>query len=779
MVLNVSLKGKVPFEVQHKAKDDSSALKNLNSQSQTVPNYSTPLHAHKAYSQVGFGGSLLSHKSWGAAVQASGDVNFKLFTWPDAKKVFVEISDSIKPEQKFRDGFIKLVNDTAGKVIDIVAEGNKSRIVELSNLGGGVFEKKFDPNVAKNGEKYRFVIIKGNDEIITVNDPYAMKQENIHGWSTIYDHNKFEWGDQDWMAGKVPEKISRIHYKSKTPLSNLNNAIISELNIATLTEKGDFESAKKILDIIAEDKIFNSIEIMPVENTHSFNWGYDGVNKFAVSNYLGGPDQLKEFINHAHKNKLNVIMDIVPNHVGPDGNYLGITGPYLDGDGPYGSYLNFEKEHNRYVREYIVNSALLWARDYHCDGLRCDMTGLMKSDNTMKDIALEVNHHHPHVPIIAEDGRNNDPRVTRPLKPEEISEDSIEKHCEYIEKINSNNVPLDNLGYDSQWDFDFQKRLLACILGSWDGHTKDLYALDNAIKSSPQGVHYLESHDDIGNLDGIRLIPRDAKNNLGVFSKVIGNSNSEKGQKAAQGTQALLEALVTGNADKMTPLEWGRFNQRHNIQETIPLNNLKESFKKDTNKHKLALGQIFASPGPKMVFQGDESGVINPFQFYREFSTPLSAEEQLEETLKKGYQPGIVALLKSKMTSINYSDETKKNHGQIKAFSKKFVAVINETPALKEGQIKDTVIHQDSDVWGIHRQEGLSETFSITNFSDFDYDKNYYINFPKGKWQEILNSDAEEFGGSAKFANSAIVDSDNLSNKISLPGNSILVFKKI
>jgi 1,4-alpha-glucan branching enzyme len=522
---------------------------------------------------------------------------------------------------------------------------------------------------------------------------------------------------------------------------------------------------------------------MPVENTHSFNWGYDGVDKFAPQNsFLGGPDKLKELIDYAHQKKLNVIMDIVPNHIGPDGNALAITGPYLDGDGPFGSYLNFERKDNKYVREYITNAAMLWLRDYHCDAIRADMTKFMKSDYTMKKISAEVNYHHRHAFLVAEDGRENDWRVTRPLTPEESIEGPIkhpiEAHCEYIEKINRDQVNLENLGFCSEWNFLLHHELAACLLGNWDNHPKNLSKLDAVIKSSPHRVQYFMSHDEIGNMDGTRLITKAVTNDLGMFSKVNGNSDSEKGQNAAQGTQILLKALLTGEADKMTPLEWVRFNQQNNIKETIPLNKLKESFKKATDKHKLALGQTFVTPGPKMLFQGDETGLINPFKFFREFSHP-SAQEEMAIAKEKGYPSGKAALLDSKMTSINYSPEAQKTLGQIKTFTQKLAAIIDENPALKEGKIQDTMVYTGSDVYGMHRKEDANEIFTVSNFNDFGYDKNYYINFPKGKWQEILNSDAEEFGGSAKFANSAIIDSDNLSNKISLPGNSILVFKKI
>ena len=784
MFVSLNSKGLSPLDVRHKTKNNFSASKPLNPQLQTVPQIRIPLHAHKAYSKVGFAGTLASHKSWGAAVQLNGDVNFKLFTWPDAKKVFVEISDSVKPEQNFRDGFIKLVKDSAGAITNILADGDKSRLVELDRMGDGVFEKKFASSVAKNGEKYRFIIVKSNNEISSVKDPYAMKQENVHGWSTIYDHNKFKWNDKDWVEGNVKERISRLHDKISKKMSNPYNMRICEVNIATLTKNGDFESAKKEISKIAKSKIYNAIELMPVENTHSFNWGYDGVDKFAAQNsFLGGPDKLKELIDHAHQNKLNVVMDIVPNHMGPDGCALGDTGPYLDGDGLFGSSLNFERNDNNYVRQYIANSAMLWLRDYHCDAVRADMTKLMKSDYTMKEISAEVNYHHPHAFLIAEDARENDWRVTRPLNPEENQEGRVEEdHCKYIQQITNDQADLSNLGFGSEWDFPFHHKIAAAVLGNWDNHTRNIGSLDSAIKSSPHRVKYFMSHDEIGNMDGTRLITKAVTNDLGMFFRVNGNSDSEKGQRAAQSTQTLLKALVTGEADKMSTKEWewAKFNRENEINNPVPLQALKESFKKAINKHKLAIGQTFVTPGPKMLFQGDESGQINPFKFFREFSHS-SPEEELAMTKEKGYKSGKAALLDSKMTSIKYSPEAQKTLKQVNAFTKKLANIIDSNPALQGGAIQNTEVHDASSVYGMHRKEGDNEIFAVSNFSDFNYDKNYHIRFPEGKWQEVLNSDSEEFGGATKVAtkNNDTLKSDGFVNSISLPGNSILIYKKI
>jgi len=190
--------------------------------------------------------------------------------------------------------------------------------VEIRNIPKGEVE---------NGDTYFYTIYKGNGDIDKVKDPYSQRQKVLLDKSVIYDHSKYKWNDENWENN--PNRISRLaNAENKlTPVSSLR---IYEANIATLTKSHSFDGAKKALKSIKQQG-FNAIELMPVENTYSFNWGYDGVDKFAVSEYLGGPDKLKELIDEAHLLGLNVIMDIVPNHLGCDGASLKRTGPYIGG----------------------------------------------------------------------------------------------------------------------------------------------------------------------------------------------------------------------------------------------------------------------------------------------------------------------------------------------------------------------------------------------------------------------------------------------------------------
>ena len=333
------------------------------------------------YYKPSFGRSWSEHKSWGAVIDPkTKEVSFKLFTFPDAKKVEVVVT---KKDDK-----------------------NSKKTYELKNKGNGIFEteKKIPSGEVAHGDKYSYVIYKANGEKEVVKDPYSFRQEKLLGESVIYDHSLYNWNDDEWFKSN-PNRISRLASK-ENGLSSVKSARIYEFNTATLTKKGTFDAAKSKMRDVAKMG-FNAIELMPVENTYSFNWGYDGVDKMAPAEHLGGPDQLKELIDYAHGLGLNVIMDMVPNHVGPDGSSLAKTGPYLGSPNNFGDSFNYEGKNSRYVRDFIVNAAMNWLDNYHCDGLRLDMTKFMGSDYTMKQIAAEINYHKPDAFLIAEDARSS------------------------------------------------------------------------------------------------------------------------------------------------------------------------------------------------------------------------------------------------------------------------------------------------------------------------------------------------------------------------------------
>lgn len=761
------------------------------------------------YKPVSFGRSEAEHKSWGAQIDPkTKEASFKIFTYPDTKKVTVTV------EKRDRDGDL--------------------RTYELENKGHGVFEttSKIPAGEVEHGDRYFYTIHKGNGEIDKVKDPYSFRQETLMGESTVYDHSLYKWKDSNWFKSNT-RRISRLASKSNG-LTPVDSARIYEFNVPSLTKKGTFESAKAAIKTLPSLG-FNAIEIMPVENTFSFNWGYDGVDKMAPSEHLGGPDKLKELIDYAHSQGLNVIMDMVPNHLGPDGASLRKTGPYIKGNNQFGEAFNFEGENSRYVRDYIVNAALNWVENYHCDGLRLDMTKFMESDYTMKQIAAEVNYHHPDTFLIAEDSREkvsvdefghswhnpeepHDKRVLNPMLDYESGVGGSEdEHCIAIEKISNSDANLARLGFDSEWDFNYYHTLKDGLYGiiNLDKFEKACYCAQDRVK-------YVMSHDEIGNFEGSRLTSKllvpmlqlnenvvlDKKDmqRAADLSKQKGQSfddalNTVRLQKAQFLAERLATMLLTGELDiystnATTSKQWTNAVDRAfrkdilaplGIKETsgITHSKLQTMYNKSLNQVKMALARTYSIPGPKMVFQGDERADLTPFRFFRQFD---SVKNESYLYTEKGYKQGRDALDASTLGTINYSTQGRLYMNKFKNLSRDLNLITDRNPALTRGVLipENTVKHHASQVFGTHARdtESKNEIFSVTNFGDLSYPRrdaaDYYIKFPEGKWVEILNTDDRKYGGGGLHNNTNTINSNGIDNSpIKLAAQSTKMFKRI
>jgi len=756
------------------------------------------------YKPLSFGRKWEEHTSWGANIDPkTKEASFKILSYPDTKKITVTIEKN---------------------------KNSQPKEYELENKGSGIFEIRNIPKgEVENGDTYFYTIYKGNGDIDKVKDPYSQRQKVLLDKSVIYDHSKYKWNDENWENN--PNRISRLaNAENKlTPVSSLR---IYEANIATLTKSHSFDGAKKALKSIKQQG-FNAIELMPVENTYSFNWGYDGVDKFAVSEYLGGPDKLKELIDEAHLLGLNVIMDIVPNHLGCDGASLKRTGPYIGGENQFGEAFNYNGENSKYVRDFIVNSALNWINNYHCDGLRLDMTKMMNSDTQMQQIASEVNYHNPHAFLIAEDGREgvqvdgdyfwadeneiHDKRVVNQLTEDESAQgESIEKHLEIIEKIENNQTALSRLGYDSEWDFAFHHELKDAIYGNID-----LDTLEKHFYCSQDNVKYVVSHDEVGNFDGSRLLAKLLVPMLHLNENITLNSEDEnraktmsqlknqsyenalqtvKYQKAQFTAENLALLFQTGKLAKYDPStatskRWRDAIQEAFIQEIlIPLDinpdseityeRLNKMLQRSFNINKMALAITYSIPGPKMTFQGDESVDLTPFRFFREFES-VKNEDSLY--IEKGYQTGEEALNKSTFGNIPYSQEAKITMAKFRNLTRALNKINQENKALSTGRmiVEDTIKHEFSQVIATHSRDEASDNslYTIANLSDYSYPRSdaslYYISFPKGKWQEILNTDDKKFQGTGRINLKTIESNGEDKIPIKLAGKSVAIFKKI
>ena len=732
---------------------------------------------------VTFKRNWAEHASWGANyIKESGKTNFKLFSFPDAKAVFVEIGNKLtKGFGNIKDRVVQIMGMAGAgiAITNVVSKDDETKVYPMEHKGNGVFEAK---NVdAEPDDKYRYIVVTKDNKVNLVKDPYAKKQEDINGWSSVYNPDNYEWKNTDWLDGKDERRIVR---KPNEPLRGLEKLIIDEVNIPTLTEEGTFESAKKRIDVIAKRGVATAIELMPVENTFSKQWGYDGVDKFAVNEKLGGAKQLKELIDYAHGLGLNVIMDMVPNHMGPDGDYLKEAGPYEAGDGQFGAKLNYEGTNNRYVRDWMTNAALWWANEFKVDGIRFDMTKETASDYLLKQMVIELNEHNPNVFTIAEDGRNNKLSVTRYDDTDDnwSHEDSLEFIDMNIDLILNKKwrTTPHAIGFDSEWDFPFMHALKKAILNN---NQISLDDIDSYIGDRTPRLKYVMSHDEIGNEDGTRLIPKFVSQNLNIFHNITGIDDADRGQKAAQLSQKLVEMIISNKDIKNTELV--KVQREYGCTATYDKNTLTTSLQAALAKQRLAQGTVMTIPGPKMYFQGDDNAEIAHFKFFREFSDEkanraassdfknrILREKGYDTSLEEGMQDSIIDRIKPDGIFQNLQENMIKYNQDLRK-------IIDENPALESGEVSSMYKMYDKQVHLHTLKKDDNEILVIKNYADVFHKNNFSsLGFPQnGNWVEILNSDNTVYGGGGLTNENNTFNSGN--QNLNVAANSIVILKRV
>jgi 1,4-alpha-glucan branching enzyme/maltooligosyltrehalose trehalohydrolase len=217
---------------------------------------------------------------------------------------------------------------------------------------------------ATAGTLYRWRI----DGKLMVPDPASRQNpEGPHGPSCVVDPKQFEW-DAAWHGRPWHETV------------------LYELHVGTFTPEGTFAAAAQRLQSLVEVGI-TAVELMPVATFGGrFGWGYDGVLPFAPHPAYGTPDDLKRFVQHAHKLGLMVFLDVVYNHFGPDGNYIGAYAPDFFSktkNSPWGAAINFDGPGSTPVREFFIHNALYWLQEYRFDGLRLDAVHAISDDSEL------------------------------------------------------------------------------------------------------------------------------------------------------------------------------------------------------------------------------------------------------------------------------------------------------------------------------------------------------------------------------------------------------------
>ncbi len=323
------------------------------------------------------------------------------------------------------------------------------RLVEMRRDEQGYFEIVIDDLAP--GTDYFFRLDGTTDRP----DPASRYQpQDVHGPSQVVDP-RFAWDDPHWFG---------------LPLSDY---IFYELHVGTFTPEGTFAAIIPHLDELVALGI-TAIEIMPVAQfPGSRNWGYDGVLPYAVQNSYGGPAGLKILVNACHQRGIAVVLDVVYNHLGAEGNYLSNYGPYFTDRyrTPWGSAINFDGPHSDEVRRYFIENALVWITEFHIDALRLDATHAMLdfSANTFLETLVAAVHAQAErlnrrVYVIAESDRSDD----RLLRSPEVG----------------------GYGLDAQWSDELHHALHTLLTGEQFGYYQDYGSFRQLAQAFRQGFLY-------------------------------------------------------------------------------------------------------------------------------------------------------------------------------------------------------------------------------------------------------------------------------------------------
>jgi maltooligosyltrehalose trehalohydrolase len=447
----------------------------------------------------------------GAEVHAGAGVHFRVWA-PRCKRVAV------------------VFNDPANETIALNAER------------GGYFSR-LAPH-SKAGDQYRFRL---DNKPNLIPDPASRFQpQGPHGPSQVVDWREYQWSDHGW-SGVRPEQL-----------------VLQEIHIGTFTPEGTWDAAAARFPQLLEVGI-NCLEIMPVADFPGrFGWGYDGVNLFAPTRLYGNPDDFRRFVDRAHRLGLGVILDVVYNHLGPDGNYLKeFSTDYFSQKHKtdWGEAINFDGDNSGPVREFFLANAQHWIEEYHLDGFRFDATQNIYDDSSDHILAAITRRAREaagarSIYLVAE----NEPQETRIVRAAEQG----------------------GFGMDALWNDDFHHSAMVALSGHNEAYFSDFLGNpQELIAAAKWGYLYQGQHS--------------------IW------------QKKRRGTPAL----------DLPPTAFVNFIENHDQLANF-VQGRRSHWTAASGRHKALKALMLLCPQTPMLFQGEEFGTSSPFVYFADHHPELS-----------------------------------------------------------------------------------------------------------------------------------------------------------
>ena len=554
--------------------------------------------------------------------------------------------------------------------VDVCIIEPRERVVPMQAVGCGYFHAVVKGISA--GALYRYRL---NGEKERPDPASRYQPRGVHGPSQIID-SRFDWNDSRWYG--LP----------------LEKYVLYELHVGTFTPQGTFDAIIPRLATL-KDLGVTAIELMPVAQfPGDRNWGYDGVYPYAVQASYGGPLALKRFVDACHQHGIAVALDVVYNHLGPEGNYLADFAPYFTDlyKTPWGQAINFDDAESDEVRRYFTDNALQWITDYHIDALRLDAihaivdpsarTFLEELSSTVHTKANELGRN---VYLIPESNRN-DARVVSP--PE-----------------------AGGWGFDAVWNDDFHHSLHVLLTGERDGYYEDFCEVEDLAVAYREGFLY-----------------------SGQYSKY--------------------RRKRYGNSSKLIPAKrFVAYSQNHDQAGNRRVGDrLSQSLSFD--QLKLAAGTVLLSPYIPMLFMGEEYAESAPFQYFVSHGDPALIEVvrkgRKDEFARFGWT-GDIPDPESEATFIRcklkWDLQNAGEHRILWHFYQTLLRLRRDVSPLThlDKDALEVSSFADQKVLLVRRWDDSSQVLLVYSFDQTTND--FKLPIPAGSWHTVLDSDEERWCG--------------------------------
>ncbi len=516
----------------------------------------------------------------------------------------------------------------------------------------------------------------GTGEKMRADPASRFQPEGVHGPSEAPYGSAFDWTDAGWRG---------------LPLSEL---VFYEIHVGTFTSEGTFDAIIPRLRRLRELGV-SAIELMPLSQfPGERNWGYDGVFPFSVQNSYGGPMGLKRLVDACHNENLAVALDVVYNHLGPEGNYLADFGPYFTDryHTPWGQAVNFDGERSDEVRRFFIENALHWIRDFHIDVLRLDAVHAIV-DASARPFLREL---HCAVQIAAD-------ALNRPVH--------LIAECDRNDIRTVQPAALGGYGFAAQWNDDFHHALHAALTGEKGGYYQDFGCVSQIARSLTSGYIY-----------------------QGQYSKYRLRSHGSE----SKGVSGEHFVVFTQNHDQV-----GNRMNGERLSQLLPLEGVK-----------VAAGAMLLSPFLPFLFMGEEYAETSPFQYFVSHQDPalIEAVRQGRRNEFKSFgwhaeppdpqEPG--TFLRSRL---HWELQERGPHKQLRQFYAELLRLRKQLAPLANSDMScvEAVPFENEKALFLRRGSPGQELFAVFNFGQSAAPLS--ISLPQANWAQVLNSRDSRWGG--------------------------------